>query len=335
MPFGGVNVKYRAMWASALAGMLVQAALVASGGLSGLSIPAGIVFVAAMALTFATVLGMALAGLSPHRRHALSRPTFLFRTAALSVVALLTLGAVVLASTAGDTSTQPIEESPPILPQAAAAGTGSLPAGAEAHVHTAADAAANPMGIDTAHEHAAEVPVTAAQLAAAAQFVADVKADTAKYADIRAGMAAGYIQLTQDLPGIAAHFINLAYMADGVEMDPAKPEFLLYTRRLDGNWRLVGTMFYGKDTPDPPSYFGPLDAWHRHENLCFTAASVRVAASQADCPGGLFTKQTAWQLHVWTEPGGTGVFAHDYAPINPGPFPPADRPAAKDLAATP
>jgi len=96
----------------------------------------------------------------------------------------------------------------------------------------------------------------------------------------------------------------------------------------------VGAMFYALPRGDTaPSFFGPLDVWHRHENLCFQAGSVKVAASQADCPGGLFTKETNWQLHVWILDGGAGVFAHDYAPISPGPFPGATRPAAQDLVA--
>ena len=170
----------------------------------------------------------------------------------------------------------------------------------------------------------------------AAKLVADLKVDTAKYADIQDGMRAGYVQLTQDLPGIAAHFVNPAYLADGHMLDPERPEFLLYTKRLDGNWRLVGVMFYQEASTDvAPSFFGPLDAWHRHENLCFVGPNVRVATDQADCRGGLFVKETAWQLHVWVVPSDNGVFAHDLASINPGAFPGAARPAVQDLARVP
>jgi len=87
-----------------------------------------------------------------------------------------------------------------------------------------------------------------------------------------------------------------------------------------------------KMTEEPPSYFGPLDAWHYHSNLCFTAgAGVRTVASQAECRNGAFVARTAWQLHVWTVPGGNGVFAHDYEPISPGAFPGASKPAAAEL----
>ena len=182
-----------------------------------------------------------------------------------------------------------------------------------------------------AHTHGTEAPVTAVQLAAASTFVAQVKASTAKYEDIRQAMADGYVQITQDLPAIAAHFVKPAYLADSVMMDPTKPEFLLYTKRLDGNWRLVGTMFYGGPGAEAaPNYFGALDAWHLHENLCFVGSGVRVTTSQEECKGGLFVKKTNWQLHVWTVADADGVFAHDYSKIAPGAFPGATKPAAQD-----
>jgi hypothetical protein len=83
-------------------------------------------------------------------------------------------------------------------------------------------------------------------------------------------------------------------------------------------------------TAEPPSYFGPLDAWRYHENLCFVGSAVRVTSSQAECPG-LFTARTPWQLHVWTVPTAGGVFAHDMPEIAPGAYPGAVLPAAQEL----
>jgi hypothetical protein len=189
------------------------------------------------------------------------------------------------------------------------------------------------MAEDNAHFHGHEVTVSSEQLAEAAAFTATVRTATAKYQDIRVAMADGYFQLTQDLPGIAAHFLNGKYNADGVLMDPARPEILLYTMRLDGAWRLVGAMFSSeKATPEPPSFFGPLDVWHKHENLCFTPNAVSVKPSAAEC-AGIFVKDTPWNLHVWTVADAPGVFAHDLAAISPGTFPGAVRPAAQDLVA--
>jgi hypothetical protein len=249
----------------------------------------------------------------------------LIRAAGLPVAGMVVAGSLWLAWHAQDSEARP-NNAPAAL----------QPAGTPAHDgHSdvaSGDTSTSPMGESSAHTHGTETDVTPQQLSAAASFVADVRADTAKYSDVRAAMADGYVQITQDLPGIAAHFVKPAYLADGVMMHPAKPEFLLYTKRLDGNWRLVGVMFYGPPGTQPaPSYFGPLDAWHLHDNLCFTAAGVSIASGQAAC-SGLFVKQTNWQLHVWTVDDANGVFAHDYQKIAPGAFPGATRRADQEFA---
>jgi hypothetical protein len=92
---------------------------------------------------------------------------------------------------------------------------------------------------------------------------------------VKTALAAGYIQITQDLPGIAAHFMQPAYNTDGDLMNPMRPEFLLYSKRVDGTWRLVGG--------------------------------------------------------VWTMPGASGVFAHDFPPISPGAYPGAIVSAAAEV----
>ena len=87
----------------------------------------------------------------------------------------------------------------------------------------------------------------------------------------------------------------------------------------------------GLGTGPAPSYCGPLDAWHFHENLCFIATGVTAVGSQAECRG-VFVRQTTWQLHVWTVDDADGVFAHDYKKIAPGAFPGATLRADQDLA---
>jgi hypothetical protein len=147
-------------------------------------------------------------------------------------------------------------------------------------------------------------------------------------------MADGYAQITPDLPGIAAHFINGRYNSDREIMNPAEPEILLYPSAWTARGASWGHVQQRGRDRDAALLFGPLDVWHRHENLCFTAgAQVSVKASASECVGGVFVKTTAWNLHVWTAPGAAGVFAHDFAPITPGAFPGASRPAAQDLVA--
>lgn len=363
-------MNYRVLWAGAMAGLALHlgglawdvyrhsadSTLAQREDVLSLTNPSHLMIVSGMAIVAACMLGMAFTWLQDHNVGGTGPAGMALRGVGLPLIGVVAAGSVWLASRAEDgghshdgalavashlhTGDTPAdhehahaEETGPILRVMAAAGhTGAatVAAAAGAHAHDSAQAA---MDEGNAHHHGEEVPVTGEQLAAAAEFVAALKGHLAQFEDVRAALAGGYVQITPDLPGIAAHFIRGDYQRDGREMDPEHPEVLLYTKRLDGQWKLVGAMFMAeKMTDEPPSYFGPLDAWHYHSNLCFTAgAGVRTVAGQSECRNGLFVARTAWQLHVWTVPGGNGVFAHDYAPISPGAFPGATQPAAAEL----
>lgn len=345
-------MKYRVLWAAALAGVFLHAAglgtdvylhahdssLAEREGLFTLSNPGHALIVAGMSLTAAAILGVALTWAHERRLGGTGRGAVVLRSLSVPALGIVAAGAVWLASVAEDTSASDHIHGAAVSRQddGHAEGEPQTAAAAEAgdHAHPSdADAKAVAMAEGNAHFHGTEVPVTAEQLATAATFIERVISATAKYEDIRVAMADGYFQLTQDLPGIAAHFLNGKYNADGILMDPERPEILLYTKRLDGTWRLVGAMFSSeKVTPEPPAFFGPLDVWHKHENLCFTPNTVAVKPSAAEC-AGIFVKDTPWNLHVWTVTDGGGVFAHDLAAISPGKFPGATRPAAQDLLA--
>lgn len=347
-------MRYRALWAIATAGGAVHFAglgwhvsrhATRSGGEGALALgnASHLMVVVGMSILVAALVGV-LAVWVNERQLGGARPAgLLVRGASLPLVAVAAAGSIWLVSTAGDFGgAQPQVTQAPGLDalsvpvsvavgadsagQPAAAAADSV-ASADGHVHTTPSAAAGAAG-----QHA-EVAATAEQMVAAGEFALQVKEKTAKYADITEGMRAGYVQITQDLEGIAAHFIRSDFQRDGRELDPDYPEVLLYSKRLDGTWRFVGVMFLAEAQGDtPPQYFGSLDAWHRHENLCFTAgARVSTTASAGDCRSGVFVAKTAYQLHVWVLPGGTGVFAHDYAPIAPGGFPGGTIPAASEL----
>jgi len=165
------------------------------------------------------------------------------------------------------------------------------------------------------HQHAPDIPISATDLGVLQEQLAAARAGTEKYRDVREAVNDGYIQVTQDLPGIAAHFANPVHYADGV-FDPAKPEILLYAK-ADGQWSLVGLSytapFTGDQTP-PAGFAGPLDAWHYHTDLCFRGQRVVAASQSADqCrqAGGRFVGNTGWMMHLWLySESPEGLFAH-------------------------
>lgn len=352
-------MKYRVLWAAAAAGVAIHLAglgwdvyrhshdssLATREDVLSLANPSHLMIIVGMAIAAASLLGMAAAWMHERSFGGQGLPGSLLRSVTLPVIAVAAGGAIWLASNAEDTShthADGVAADHPHNPDGSeivVAQTSTGKASAVDHPHPAAapaaatGAAEDPMGEGNAHTHGTEVPATAEQMIAAGQFAESVKVKTAKYADVRDAMAAGYVQITQDLPGIAAHFIRLDYQHDGHELDADYPEVLLFTKRLTGNWQLVGAMFLAETQSEtPPSYFGPLDVWHRHENLCFLAGSqVRTATGASDCRNGLFVKATAYQMHVWTVPSATGVFSHDLQSISPGPSAGATRPASEEF----
>ena len=312
--------------------------LAAREGVVTLQNPSHVLIFAGISLIVAGLLGTAWLWLSEHRLPGLAGAAMRF--AAVPIVGAGAAASIWVASLARDSAhghTAAAADHAQVAVAAVPPPTGAVQAATSPEDHTghphpgggaAAGADPAPMDEGSAHFHGAEVRVSEANLRAGLEFVDRVKAHVAQFEDVSSGLGAGYLQATQDLEGIAAHFVNLLYLADDHELDPERPEVLLYTKRLDGTWRLIGVMFQTRDTSEaPPSYFGGLDTWHYHTNLCFTAAGVRVVNAASDCRG-VFTARTGWELHVWTEPGADGPFSHDYAPIKPGKFPPASLPAA-------
>ncbi|MGD9894993.1 MAG: hypothetical protein AB7R89_09530 [Dehalococcoidia bacterium] len=186
---------------------------------------------------------------------------------------------------------------------------------AQSHDHGATPPGAAGTAGQSRHQDAPDIPITAADLTALQEQVAAARAATEQYQDVRLALTDGYVQVTQDLPGIAAHFINARHVLDGV-FDPAKPEILLYAR-LDGQWTLVGLSYsspFSGDGPPPEGFAGPLDAWHYHTNLCFGGQRVRSAGATAEqCrqAGGRFVQNTGWMAHLWLYlESPEGLFAH-------------------------
>jgi hypothetical protein len=160
------------------------------------------------------------------------------------------------------------------------------------------------------HSHGVAGPTTAAEAKVLEQQLAEAKAASAKYRNAAVARSDGYIKVTQFIPGLGLHMVNLGISQ--TTFDPTRPQVLLYEPRASGGLRLVGIGYALQtigDTP-PEGFAGGSDVWHFHRNLCFLPdGSVTIAPSAGACQAkkGFFQARTPWLLHVWvwkTNPNG-------------------------------
>jgi hypothetical protein len=161
-----------------------------------------------------------------------------------------------------------------------------------------------------------EVAVTYAQLKAMTDMLATMRAASARYRDVNVALAAGYSQVSQDIPMLGAHFVNFDIAGEGT-FDPARPPILLY-EKVKGRWNLVGVSYLmPKHSPNeaPPTVIpGPLAVWHDHTNLCFNPHSLAIAVlDEKSClaRADMWLRDTGWMIHVWIwKDSPQGVFSH-------------------------
>jgi hypothetical protein len=180
------------------------------------------------------------------------------------------------------------------------------------------------------HDHGPEVKVTMADLAKLQTQLEAARAATEKYKDVEVAKRDGYIQVTNYIPSLGAHFINPRYVFGssrndpsrstgngGKEFDPTRPEVLLYEPDGNGGWSLVGVSYLavkqkGNETP-PEGFAGGIDTWHYHSDLCFVGKDVTVAKAD-DCKrkNGLYQPETPWMMHAWLfKESPEGIFSHE------------------------
>jgi hypothetical protein len=120
----------------------------------------------------------------------------------------------------------------------------------------------------------------------------------------------GYVQITPyNRRGWgAAHFHNAAYAADGVLLDPNRPEDLIYLKMPDGTMEFLGVMFLAPPGKGPDTG-GPLTMWHSHDNLCLAPGANLTRRVNGQCIGG-GVPITQEMMHVWVFNHPDGPFAH-------------------------
>jgi hypothetical protein len=153
-------------------------------------------------------------------------------------------------------------------------------------------------------------PPTAEQRAAAQKLVDDTrKYNTGRFSTPEQAVAAGWVGL-----GDGVHFTYPEYRHDGRDLDPQRPESVVFLNR-----KLVAVMYQlepGETMDDVPDIAGNLTMWHSHGNLCFKSndlssndyfrgAGVTIGGR---CLSG-FQREVTPMLHVWLVDNPCGPFA--------------------------
>ena len=172
-----------------------------------------------------------------------------------------------------------------------------------------------------------ELEMTRDELASLVAELEEIRTATERYSDINVALADGYVQSTNIVPNMGAHFNNYERIIDG-RLVLSEPEILMYDRDETGEWRLIGTSFvlpYQLTGDDHPSGFtGSLDNWHMHYSLCTGGSAIATAGhddggfivagttTSAACAaaGGTFVDKYGWMIHAWVhDDNPLGVFS--------------------------
>ncbi len=156
--------------------------------------------------------------------------------------------------------------------------------------------------------------VTPEQQARAENLIAVTLDGLPQWSDPEYALANGFFSIGDGLTG-TEHFLNLEYITDDVDLDPDRPESLVWdVDRATGKRTLSAAMFMAKPgvtLDNVPDIGGKLTQWHVHDNLCFNGEG-RVAGltnAEGECAGGLRKGAEVPMIHVWIRPHECGPFA--------------------------
>ena len=156
--------------------------------------------------------------------------------------------------------------------------------------------------------------VTPQEQARAENLIAVTLLRLPQWSDPAKAEAAGFHSIGDGITGYE-HFLNPAYIADDDELDPDKPESLVY-RVQNGRRTLEAAMYMAKPgttLEDVPDIGGKLTQWHIHDNLCFTATPpqrvVGLTAPDGTCRAPFVKGPSIPMIHVWIVAKPCGPFA--------------------------
>lgn len=172
--------------------------------------------------------------------------------------------------------------------------------------------------------------------------LAQVRRATARYNDLRAATANGFVQFSPHVPGMGIHYLDSSVMnSDGSsdlddELDPLSPEILVYVDQAPRSHqqRLVAVEYaVPKDGESPPpnavSLFSEADAgdWHVHPSAHELPLSHEwTVHGECHYQGGLgvfLAENPDGEFVLWTPPTGpmgswSGTVAPDQCPATLG-----------------
>lgn len=152
-------------------------------------------------------------------------------------------------------------------------------------------------------------PPTATQVLGAVQYVQQTTAAVAKYRDLSAAVAAGYVPIT-DTAYPVVHYVNVGYLQQKYVMDPNHVQSLVYAFTPYGPVLVAAMYLMPTASEKGPMPYGCLVQWHAHTNLCMSSSTHQYVGF-APCSAGTFNYVTPVMTHVWQVPVPGGPLALD------------------------
>ncbi|HKN01180.1 MAG TPA: hypothetical protein VJX23_11735 [Candidatus Binataceae bacterium] len=174
----------------------------------------------------------------------------------------------------------------------------AMGAGAMGSMDGAPNGMGSQMHMDAHMRMTALRPQTPQDIARSQDILATLRRALRPYRNYRVALAEGYHIFLPTVPQPVYHFSDYAAAMQEYQghFDPARPGSLLYVKKPDGDYVLVGAMYSAPPdfTPDQLNDLVPLSVaqWHEHVNICLPVGITlddllrgNVGAGRTDLPG--------------------------------------------------
>ncbi len=150
---------------------------------------------------------------------------------------------------------------------------------------------------------------TSQQVLRATEYVQATSAAVAKYKNLSAALADGYVPITSTSYPVV-HYLNFHYMNPQDLLNPNTVDSLVYATTPYGPV-LVAAMYLMPGPGDGPMPYGCLVQWHAHTNLCSSNTTGQIDGLQPCGIGSHANPTTPYMTHVWQVPVAGGPLAMD------------------------